>query len=809
SIILGVTFVSGTLILTGTLNGTIGALYGNVYRHVSFEVQAPGILNIPDALLHRIGRLPGVAYANGSVSGYARFVGHNGVPIKTGIEPADGLSYDPNPRLSPFQLVKGRPPTSSGDVVMDAATAQKYHFSVGERVKVLLPGRPRTFTITGIANFIGAAAVPGATFAAFDLPTAQRLFGAVGELYTIDVLTKPGAERAAVRRSIARLLPAGLRVVSGRTLVAQQISTTNQSLAPLSTGLLVFGLIGLFVGGFTIFNTFSIIVGQRTRELALLRVVGASRRQVFSSVVLEAAMVGVVASGIGLGLGVLVVAGLESLLDALGLALPSGPLVFSGGTVVVALVVGVLVTVVAALNPAWRAVRIPPAVALALRAQESETSSRRRSLVGGLCAVASVLCLFAGLAGSSLPLTGLGAAGTFIAVAMLAPLAARPLAGLVGSPLARMLGAPGRLGRANSMRNPRRTSQGATALMVGLALVSAVAVLGSSLANAAVSSVVNSVRADLIITSGSGTFGPTLQSRVSRLREVSGTCAVYGAQFELRGVVESMESVCTNHLAANVNLRMTAGSAAPALRQGELLVDSTTARQQHLRVGSTVRVAFPDFPRATMRVGGIYQPNALIHNYLVGDPFFQAHFPGQPPGGLLVLGRDGHPRLERAVTAALGYDPDLTVQTRGQFEAQQTASINKTLGLVYALLALAVIIALIGVVNSLLLAVSERTHEIGLLRAVGMSRRQVRYMVRSEAVILSLFGALVGIVLGTGLGAALTYSLRQQQHLSSIVVPVGSLIAFLFISALLGLLAASWPARRAARLNVISAIASE
>ncbi|MFZ0169701.1 MAG: FtsX-like permease family protein [Candidatus Dormiibacterota bacterium] len=809
SIILGVAFVSGTLVLTATLNSTISTLYGNVYRHVDFQVQAPGVRNIPESLLGSLRKVPGVAYADGAVSGYSQFVAHDGSPITTGLEPASGLSFDPNTQLSPFRLVQGRGPTNSREVVMDAVTAQRYHFSVGERVRILLPGAPQTFTISGIARLIGAGAVPGATFAAFNLPTAQRLFGAIGQLYTIDILTSPGANQRQVRRDVTRLLPPGLNLVTGKTLTKQQVKTSDQSLAPLSTALLIFGFIALFVGGFTIFNTFSIIVGQRTRELALLRIVGASRPQVFQSVILEAAMVGLVASLIGLGLGVLAAMGLQAGLSALDVPLPSGSLVVGASTVLAAFAVGLGVTVASAISPAWRAVRISPVVALTAWAGEEEASSRRRVLVGGVFALVSLALLGLGLAQPAIAAVGVGAAGIFIAAAILAPLVARAMASILGRPLAKVFGVSGRLGRENSMRSPRRTAQGATALMVGLALVSAVAVLGASLAKAATSSVDNAVSADLLVTSSSGTFSPAVVTKVAHLPGVTSTCTIYGAQFEVQHSLVSVDGVCVKDLSENVILRMEAGASTSALARGELLVDATTARSHHLGVGSTVDLSFPQGPGKMIRVGGIYQPNALIPSYVVSDAFFRAHLPGQLPGGIAVSGTRSANNLKNEVTKALAPYPTLSVQTRDEFEATQAGAINQALGLVYALLALAVIIAFIGVVNTLLLAVFERTHEIGLLRAVGMKRRQVRAMIRSEAVILSLFGAIAGVLLGTALGAALTSSLKEQQNISAIVIPFSSLALFLVIAAILGLVAATWPARRAARLDVLAAIAAE
>jgi putative ABC transport system permease protein len=808
SIILGVTFVTGTLVLTDTLHSTISTLYGNIYQHIDFEVQAPGILNIPGSILSKVRHVEGVAFANGLVSGNAQFVAPNGTPVNTGIEPATGLSFDSNRRLSPFRLVQGSAPTSAHDVVMDEVTAQKYHFAVGDHVRILLPGSPETFTITGIASFVGAGNLSGATFAGFTLPTAQKLFGALGQLYTIDILTKPGANKPAVRRAIAQLLPPGLQVVTGKAVANQQTSSTDQSIAPLSTALLVFAFIALFVGGFTIFNTFSITVGQRTRELALLRIVGASRRQIFGSVLFEAAIVGLVASLIGIGLGLLTAKGLEALLAGFGISLPSGALVFEVRTVLAALAVGVGVTVVSAVSPAWRAVRIPPVAAIVAQAGDQESPSRRRLLVGGVSAVASIALLGLGLARPALALVGLGAAGIFIAGGVLAPTVAGPMASAIGRPLARLLGISARLGRENARRNPRRTAQSAAALMVGLAVVSAVAVVGASLAEASTSSVDHAISADLIVTSSSGTFSTSVARTVSRLPGVSTTCTVYGAQFEVQGVLAQLKGVCTDHLAGVVILRMEAGSAVKALLQGRLLIDATTAHAKHLSVGSRVAVTFPQSGNSTMRVGGIFQPNALIGTYLVGSGFFRTNFSGHLPGGILIRTRPGAANVEGAVSRALRNYPNLTIQTRAQFEKSQTAAINQVLGLVYALLALAVVIALIGVVNTLLLSVFERTHEIGLLRAVGMKRRQIRTMIRTEAVILALFGAISGLVVGTGLGAALAFSLKQQ-GVTNVVIPLSSLVVFLLIAALLGLAAASWPARRAAKLDVLAAIAAD
>ncbi len=821
AIVLGVTFISGTFVLTDTLHNTFNTLFGHVYQNIDFEVRGKAAFTdssgttaarkaIPESLLAPVRGVNGVASAEGSVTGYAQFVAPDGKAITTGGAPTIGLSFDPNQQISALRLVEGHAPTTPHQVLMDAGTAKKYHFVVGQHVRVLLAGPPQTFTLTGIFRFGTADNLAGATLAAFSLPTAQQLFGLPGHLDAIDVAAAPGADLAAVQHGIASVLPPGVEVVTGQTVANEQTNDINQALSFFSTALLVFAFISLFVGGFTIFNTFSITVGQRTRELALLRIVGASRRQLFRSVLLEATILGVVASLVGLGLGVLAAIGLEALLKGFGITLPTGSLVFESRTVIVALLVGVGVTVVSAISPARRAIRIPPVAALADHRAEDQESSRRRIVVGSVIGLLGVAALLVGLSKPAIQLVGLGAVGVFLGIGMLAPLVARPMASVLGRPLARTRGTAGRLGRENSMRSPRRTAQTSSALMVGLALVATMAVFGASLSKSATSSVDNAISADYIITSssqGAGGFSKAVAPTAAAVPGVGAVSTVYSGQFELRGDVDSLTAVSTHDLDQTVILDMAHGSGAPALASGQLLVDTTTANNKHLSVGSVVRAKFAQTGTTTLRVGGVFKPNALIGSYLVGDGFFLAHFANPLP--VAVLAQTGaDPHTGTALVHGLAAYPGLKIQTRAAFEKSQQAQVNQLLGLVYVLLALAIVIAMIGIVNTLMLSVFERTHEIGLLRAVGMQRRQVRSMIRSESVILAVFGALIGVVVGTGLGIAFASSLKQQ-GITDIVVPVASLVIFLVLSALLGLGAASWPARRAAKLNVLAAIASE
>ncbi|MGO9660749.1 MAG: ABC transporter permease [Acidimicrobiales bacterium] len=816
AIVLGVTFISGTFVLTDTLHNMFFSLVGSIYQNIDFEVrgvaQFPGNSAdavrdpLPEPLLATVRRVPGVEAADGVVAGYAQFLSRTGQPIATGAEPTLGENFDPDARTSELRIVQGQPPAGPHSVAMDAGTAKKYHFSVGQSVRVLFGGPTRTFTITGIVQFGTADNLAGVTVAAFDLPTAQDVLGEVGQLDHINVVSAPDTNKAAVGRAIARVLPPGVEVVTGQTVLDEQTSSINQSLSFFSTALLVFAFISLFVGAFTIFNTFSITVGQRTRELAMLRVVGASRRQVSRSVLGEAAIVGVISSLIGTGLGVLAAVGLEALLSAFGFTLPSGPLVFEARTVVVALAVGVGVTVISAISPARRAVRVPPIAAISDPQGSSEVPRRRPLARGAAVALVGGVLLVLGLSLPAIALVGAGAAAIFVGAAMLAPAVARPLSSAIGRPLARALGAPGKLGRENSMRSPRRTAQTASALMIGIALVSAMAVFGASVSRSATSSVDDAISADVIVSgtsNGSGSFSRSLADAVTRVPGVRASLIAYGGQFEVRQSLENLKGVSTRGLSETVILRMTAGSVG-ALAAGDLLIDSTTAKSDHLDVGSTVPVKFALTGSTRMRIGGIYKANALIGSYVVSQAFYLSHYQDPLPGAVLLKTASSS-AVEREVNRLLAPYPTVQVQTRAQFDKSQVSSVNQLLGLIYALLALAVVIALVGIVNTLMLSVFERTREIGLLRAVGMKRRQVRTMVRTESVILSVFGAIIGIVIGTGMGIALVSSLK----LTDMVVPTSSLIVFLFLSAVLGLVAATWPARRAARLDVLAAIAAE
>ncbi len=826
SIILGVTFVTGTLVLTDTLRNTFTSLFTKVYANVDLQVRGLAAFSegqdggttrkpISDSLLSQIRATPGVAAADGTAAGYAQFIDKHGKALDTGGAPALGYSYNTSARLSSLNLVAGHAPHGMGEVVIDRGTAKKCHFHIGDHLRILLVGPTRAFKVVGIVSFGSADNLAGATIAAFDLHTAQILFNEVGQLNSVEVLAKAGTSIDQLRHSIAAQLPKGVQVVTGQQVADEQSGAINTALGFFATALLVFAAISLFVGAFTIFNTFSITVGQRTRELALLRVIGASRRQVFRSVLAEAFVLGLLSSLIGLALGVLTAMGLEALLSAFGVTLPKGDLVFQGRTVFAAIAVGLGVTMVSAVSPARRAVRIPPIAALATYQSQTVESSRRRVILGLLVAMLGMSALGIGLSAPAIQLVGLGALAIFSAAGMLAPLVARPVSSAVGRPLARLLGVAGKLGRENSMRSPRRTAQTASALMVGLALVSTMAVFGASLSQSATQSITDAISADYIVMAQSSGGPPTGFSAAaidsaSKIRGVSAASPLYSGRMLVNGSPKSVTSVAPRDLKSTVVVRLEAGQGAKALAADEILVSHTVANQDRLKVGSELSLLFAQTGRTKLRVGGIFKPNALLGSYVLSTAYFTQHFaPNTLPAVMLIsTTQPSSPAMTARLRAGLAPYPNLEIKTRAAFEDAQRAQVNQLLGLIYALLMLAIVIALIGIVNTLMLSVFERTREIGLLRAVGMKRRQVRTMVRAEAVILSVFGAIIGIVIGSGLGVALSRALKDQ-GLTEIVLPWSNLATFFVLAALLGLGAATWPARRAAKLNILQAISTE
>ena len=831
SVVLGVGFVAGTFVLTDTMNAAFDQLFSQaastsdviVRSQSAFTTEQAGPGGgasadrepIPASLLPLVKSVTGVKLVGGDVQGTAQMVDPvTKDPIGGFGPPTIGSNW--NDVSSGTVTVRGgSPPSGPGQVAIDAATAKKHDLAVGQKIQILFAEGTGEFTISGILSFGDADNLAGATLAIFDTTTAQKVLGKEGVFDTISVLGDESVPASQLRADIQEVLPDGVEAVTSATVADEQSKALKEGLGFFRTALLVFAFIALFVGAFIIFNTFSIIVAQRTRELALLRALGASRRQVLTSVVVEAFLVGLFAALVGIVAGIGIAVGLKGLLGAFGIDLPSTSTQLLPRTIVVALLVGTVVTVVASILPARRAARVAPIQALRESGDTapSAATTRRRLIVGVIVTVLGAAALASGLFGggsSAGAMVGLGAAVIFIGVAMLSPLAARPIAGTLGRPLKR-LSMSGKLGRENSMRSPRRTASTAAALMIGLGLVSMVAILSSSLKASFDAALTQTLKADYMLTTSSFTaFGAEAAGRVAALPEVEAVTEFRQNGFRIDGTTAFVTAVQPDTLDATASIDVLQGSLADLSQPDTIMVYEDVASARGWSVGDTVPAQFATVGDAPLKLVGIYGDNRLAGDYLISTDTYATYYTEQLDSFVLVKAAAGLPpgEAKKAIEGALTDLPNIQVQDQAAFRAQQAGFIDQLLGLVTALLFMSILIALFGIVNTLGLSIYERTRELGLLRAVGMSRVQVKRMIRWEAVIIAVFGAVLGIAIGILFGWALQQALADQ-GITELKIPVGQLLVYLVFAGLAGVLAAIWPARRAAKLNVLEAISYE
>jgi len=826
-VVLGVGFVVGTYALTDALDAAFDRLFAVANRGIDVIVRAPTAFaaagpgttfgagrRVPARLLPTIRAVEGVEAAEGFVMGYAQIVTPEGEAIVPQGPPTLGVSWMSD-RFTSLVLREGRRPRDPREVAVDARTAREHDLRVGERITVVSVRGPRSFRIVGIAGFGAADDLGGSTLAAFDPRTAARFLGAGRRFDEIDVIGRPGLAASDLRDRLARVLPARYEIATATRVTEEQARAVREALGFLNTVLLVFAGISVFVAAFIIHDTFAILVGERTKELGLLRAIGASPLQVVGAVLVEAAAVGALASLGGVGAGLLMARGLRGLLDAFGIALPAVGLALAPRTVAVAFGVGVLVTLASALPPARRASRVPPLAALRDAAlPPSRGSLRRRAALGALLALGGAGALVAGLSGlgGGLPLVGAGAGVTFVGVATLAPFAVGGFAAVAGWPLPRLLGVPGKLGRENARRDPRRAAAAASALMVGLALVATFAILGDSVKASAGAAIRDTYRGDLALTAPDG-FSPVSPRLARELRRLDAVGLVSEVRTDVwrdprTRRIRLLTGVDPETVGAVLDLDLTAGGLAGLDRDGVLLHDGL-ARALGVGVGDRIRMEFPSTGVRRMEVAGTFADQRLVGPAVIGEEAWRRNVATRLDRLVVLTRAPGVPqaRFRHAVEEVAG-DYGVRVLDQGELRRDQERRIDRLLGLVTALLALAVVIALLGIANTLALSVLERTREIGLLRAVGCSRRQARMMVRVEALLLALLGGSLGLAVGSGFGWALVRALADE-GLTDLAFPLPRMAGALAAAALAGIGAAVAPARRAARLDVLAAIAHE
>jgi putative ABC transport system permease protein len=828
AVVLGVAMICGSFVLTDSMSKAFGAIYTQIYKNTDAVVSGRSAIssssqNAPpfsESLLEKIRGLSDVKAAIGGVSSSAHVIGRNGKAISHGGAPNIGFSVDRSlPELSSITFVSGTWP-GLNEVVIDKRTASDEHFKVGEVIGVQGEGALERLRLSGIFAFGGSTNIGGATLTGFDLKTAQRLFDKKGQLDQIRVEAKPNVSPAQLVAQIRpKLNPRTEQVRTGQGQAAKQTSDTNSGLSFLQDFLLAFGGIALFVGSFVIANSLSITVAQRMRELATLRTLGASRRQVLRSVLFEAFMLGAIASLVGLGIGVGLAQGLSTLFDAFGITLPRAGLPLETRTIIVSLVVGTLVTVFASLRPALRATRVPPIAAVREGARLPEGRFHRYRGAGtvALAAIGFAFLAF-GLFKSGLGTTavlasmGFGVFFVFIGIAMFSSRLVRPLAAVIGWPGVQTGGSPGQLARDNARRNPQRTASTAAALMIGLALVTVVAMLAQGI-RVNFRDAVQKIFITNYAVEAQNNFDPlpiTVERAATRARGVIAVSGVRAGDARILGSNDSLTAVAPRASSVfKLNWEVGSASTLDTLGRNGAFISHAYSKDHHLVMGATVQIETPQGAKPTFRIVGIFKPPPG------GSPFgaltiSTATFDGlytQPQNIYTFVTMRGGvtPANTQALERTLKPFPNAKVADRDQFISDQISFLDTILNVLYVLLGLSVIVSLFGIVNTLVLSVFERTRELGMLRAIGMTRWQVRSMIGFESVITALIGAVIGIALGIVLAGLLAVRL----DFVAFAIPVQSILIFAGAAVVVGLLAAIFPARRASRLNVLEALQYE
>ncbi|MEU1690403.1 FtsX-like permease family protein [Streptomyces hirsutus] len=821
AVMLGVAFVSGTLVFTNTISDALQKSSAKGFDHVDVAVtaqwkEAEGDKvgephELTSAMVEDSARVPGAARAIGVVTGFTAMADRDGRLIGDGFQSQGGNYWGTDdPR---YPLTEGHAPKGADEILIDAETAERTGYRVGDTVRMSVDGPVLEPVVTGVFTTDDGNVAAGGSLALFDTATAQKLFGKEGTFDEIAVKAKDGVSETALQAELDKALPAdAVETTTGTQLADDQASMIASSMSGLKQGLLVFAGIALFVGTFIIANTFTMLVAQRTRELALMRAVGASRRQVTRSVLFEAFVVGAVAAVVGLLTGIGIGAGLRALMGTFEATVPAGPLVVTPGTVAAAFAVGVLITMLAAWLPGRRAAKIPPVAAMSsVHAQATTKSLVLRNTLGALFSGAGIAVVLAAttMSGSDgqAPM-GIGAVLLIIGVFILTPLLSRPLIA-AAAPVLRVFGMSGKLARQNAVRNPRRTAATASALMIGLTLITGMTVVAGSLQNAIDKMATSSIEADYVVSMANGNWlSPDVARTLERSDDVTASSPLRNAPVRIDEQTEFLTGVDGSSIGELTDFPVRDG--AFEVSGTRIVVDHRTAEDYGWKAGSDFTLTYEDGKKQELTVAGVYEGNEMFRGIMLDTATLAPHQPDPIDMQVMVKTSGGASDAAKdRLVEALGTNPAIKVQDKKDISNELASMFTLILNMVYGLLAMAVLVAVLGVVNTLAMSVFERSQEIGMLRAIGLDRGGIKRMVRLESLVISLFGGVLGIGLGVFFGWAAGELVGARMATYELILPWGRMAVFLLLAGVVGVLAALWPARRAARLNMLQAIKAE
>ncbi len=838
AVILGTAFLSGTFVFRDTINQTFDRLFADVFRDVNAYVRSTTFLELnfggeqraatPIEVLDTVRGVKGVTSATGDIQAFARVIGKDGEPLGSegnGPPTFGGIATSDSAGL--WSITEGRLPIGPNEVVLDSATADNGEFVVGDNVRVVAVRGTREFTLVGVASYGDISSPGGATFALFDQPTASEFLLQPGFVDAILIEGDDSVSDEVLARRIDAALPADLKLetLTGAEITAEVQGQIKDVLNIFSTFLIVFSYIALGIGSFVIYNVFSITAAQRQRENALLRAIGASKRQVSRALLVESTAMGIVGSVIGFGIGILLSQLLNALLKATGFEVPTQGLAIAPGSFINTLLAGVLVTVFAAWFPARRAGRVPPLAALRDTALDTAGSISRRVVIGLILVVAGGVAMVAAMNDAPIQVLGLGVLGVFSGILVLGPAIARPVALFIGIPVAAMRGASGVMARQNAARNPKRTSRTAAPVLLGVALVTAFTALAASIRAEVRDTFGDAFSGDIALTVDSQGFGGIPLSLTDRIAQLDGVAQATGVGFTSVRLVDPSQATSSTPAGADqrgvfvqtINPATITGLFDLGVTEGDLttlgsdglFVNAGRAESKGWEVGTRLKVIRIDGVEVDAVVRGLMSGDTSFANYVASrEMFADAPSPIFDAFVYIKVADDAVFDTVRDRIAAISSDAGIgTLQTKDEFIDDQAAQINQILALIYGLLGLSIIIAIVGIVITLLLSVFERRREIGLLRAVGMTKSQVRTTVRWESVITSLLGAVSGVVLGIVMGIVVVAALSDESDIA-FRLPINETLWIVFISFVLGVVAAVYPAWRATKVNVVEAIAA-